>query len=181
MNPPNWVVNKLEEIEPSTRLGWIGEDRISPDDEPNKGSFALLQLFRKRATKKLICDRWKNRGPVFGSRYDPLTHDPVWIINISKEDVFSGKAISLLRRWVTPIQERLDEVNVQAGRNYESTIQDMAHELGTELYKNAQASSDSCRYVANKHITKKEKDIISGEGKSSVSDVFRTKAAPLAV
>jgi hypothetical protein len=181
MHPPNWIVEKIEEIVPNARLGWIGEDRTSPDDELNQGSFALLQLFRKRAAKRMICDRWKSRGPIFGSRFDPTTHDPVWIINVSKEEVFSGKAIALLRRWVTPIQERLDEVNMQTGRDYESTIQDMAHELGTELYKKAQASSDSCRYVANKHITQKEKDIINGEGKESVADVFKTKAVPLAI
>lgn len=181
MHPPNWVVEKLEEIEPSTRLGWVGEDRTSPDDELNKGTFAILQLFRKRASKKMICERWKGRGPVYGSSYDLLTHDPVWIINVSKEDVFSGKVVALLKRWVTPIQERLDAVNVQRGRDYESNIQDMAHELGTELYRKAQASSDSCRYVANKHVTQKEKDIVSGKGKESVADVFKTKAVPLAI
>tara|TARA_B100000959_G_C14657665_1_gene491072 strand:- start:115 stop:660 length:546 start_codon:yes stop_codon:yes gene_type:complete len=181
MHPPEWVVKKIESIVPSARLGWIGENRESLDDEPNKGSFAILQLLRKRATKRVVMDEWNSRGPIFGSRFDPLSQSPVWIINVSKEDVFSGKVISLLKRWITPIQERLDEVNLQRGRDYESTIQDIAHEMGSELHKKAQASSDSCRYVANKHITKKEKDIIRGKNSESVADVFKTKAAPLAI
>ena len=181
MIPPEWVCKKIEQVHPNARLGWVGEDRESPDDELNKGAFAIVQLFSPRAATRMICEEWNTQGPLYGSRFDKLAFTPVWITNISKQDVFSGKVIALLSRWITPVQERLDEVNVQRGRDYESFIDDVSHEMGTELYKNAQKSSSTCRTVAKKHVTAEEKAKILGEDSASVKNVFRHGAPSLAI
>jgi hypothetical protein len=179
MHPPDWITDEVERTHPDARLGWVGKDRESPDDELNLGSFALVQLLKKRAADRTICERWNDQGPLFGSTFDSLIWTPVWISNVSKEDVCSGKVIPLLKRWITPIQERLDEVNIQRGRDYESMAESISHELGTEIFKQSQKSIDKPRYVARKHMPDSVKDKLSGKEHQNLTDVFMHKAPNL--
>lgn len=174
MHPPEWVLKKLQELHPQVRLGWIGQDREGSEDELNKGHFALIQLYQVRDSERTYFgDEWSDRGPIYGKPFDRLSRVPRYLADLTSEDVFSGRAIALLQRWMRPMKDRFMESAKEKGAGYQSSIDNLAGEMGEEMYwKSKQTDATRPEPVAKKFITEKDKKRLSGEAATGVADVF---------
>jgi hypothetical protein len=162
MIPPEWVCRELERVDRRVRLGWAGRDH--GPDELNCGTFMLLELLPVRKDAHTFRSPWRDRGPVYGSHYDRLTQAPYMVYDVSPEDVFSGRVVALLRRWLTPIRDRTTKRNEAAAKEYRSTIRDMATEIGGDMYRKGQRDWDSgAPIVAKKFATQSDKDKLTGD------------------
>jgi hypothetical protein len=171
MHAPEWVCNELYRLHPQVRLGWVGQDRSGPDDELNKGKFALIQLYAVRDSERTYFgDAWNDRGPIFGKTYDRLFRIPRILELIEPEDVFSGKIVMLLKRWMTPIKNRVTDSRREKGRKYKAQLDDLAGAMGEELYWKGQHATSRPPVVANKFLSDKEKAIINGDVPSKISE-----------
>jgi hypothetical protein len=146
--PPARTCQKLHDFSPLLRLAWDGE----------LGKFALVQLFSMRRAAKSYREPWKRRGPIFDKNgktrqdFSRLSYVPIYIIDVETEDVFSGEVVRLVKRWSRPIAARVHEAALEKGRALESNFKDMAHEMGSELYKKSQAGGYGAPVVARKHV-----------------------------
>lgn len=184
MHPPAWVLKRLQELHPQVRLGWVGEDRKGPDDDINKGHFALIQLYHSRdASRTYFGDSWNARGPIFGKPFDPLQREPRYLMDVSKGDVCQGRVIEMLKRWMRPMRERFMESAVQKGRDYASQVSDQAGQMGSEMYWRAQQTSATRpEPLAKKFLTKADKKKLSGESEVNLADTYMqlpTNAMPM--
>ena len=97
MEAPRWITEELYKLHKEARLGWAGVDR-GPDDDLNKGKFALIQLYHVRdAARTFYGDFWGDRGPIFGRSYDRLQKVPILLSLIEPAYVFSGRV-----PWIPP-------------------------------------------------------------------------------
>ena len=181
MIPPDWVCRSLESIHPRVRLGWRGRERADAD-ELNAGEFMLLELVAARKADRTFRSPWADSGPVYGSDYDRLSLVPMMVYDVSPEDVFSGRVVSLLKRWMSPIQERMDESHHARQKNWREQIHEMAEAAGDELYWKAQrGQTEGAPIVAKKHITPEEKARVNGDWQASVAPEPPPPVAPVAV
>lgn len=139
MHPPRHILEKLQELHPQVRLGWLSaEDPSCPpdtsDDTENRGCFALLQLYHKRDADNTYLTLWDARGPVFGKPYDPLVRHPVWVTSFTKQQVFSGDVIGEVKKMLAPLKERYEVSAREKGSNEASRIKDMAGQGGEYLW-----------------------------------------------
>lgn len=180
MHPPEWICKELERIHPHLRLGWVGYARKSGEDELNKGVFALIQLYHSRDASRTFYTLWEtveNRGPVFGSRYDPLSRTPIYVSELAPEDVFSGACIPMIRRWMRPMKQRYMESAVAKGKQYESDNQDLAEAQADYMLWHANKTDGSSdRTITNADLTKHDKAVLAGETKKDLTSTF-TKVA----
>lgn len=150
MIPPDWVLEKLEEISPRARLGFAGGD-----------TFAIVELWRTREAPETILPTYN--GHVFGRYYDPLAFVPKHVADIDVQDVFNGNVILHVKEWARPFRERAIEQLSEKGKEEDRIIREQAEEAGKELYWRAQRSPHRGPMVANKHLTQEDKEILSGE------------------
>lgn len=167
MHPPSWVVDSIVNLHPKKllRLGWVGEymkeDDESQDDELNRGSFVLIQLFHKRdAATKATAFSWSdypNRGSIYGPDFDRLMREPVPIAYFSKMDVCQGRIIPIVKEWMRPLRERMIEDKTTKGRQMNTAMADMVGSAGDRMYWHAQRSPHRGKIIANKFVTADEK------------------------
>lgn len=163
MEAPDWVCKEVERINPLARLAWAGEARTSNKEALNKGSFAIIDLYPKRMADVTFKTLWGDRGPIFGSSYDPLQRVPVWIDNVSPEDVHSGKVVAIIKRFCTDIQERLNRTWQEEQESQRRDRREMAGEIGSYMHWDAKKSLHATNVIADKHITKAEKAVAAGD------------------
>jgi hypothetical protein len=182
MIAPEWVCRELERVCPRVRLGWAGRERTSPEQSLNQGSFMLLELVRVRVADRTFRTPWGDRGPVYGSDYDRLTQVPLMIYDVSPEDVFSGRVVVLLRRWLLPINQRIAEQQLERERALRSRIKDIAGDMGSHLYRQAQKSWEGGDIrQARKFETPEDRARLNGDWEASVPAPQTTPVAPVAV
>jgi hypothetical protein len=173
MHPPQWVVDEIKRIHPQARLGWEGLERKGSEEELNKGRFALIQLYHARDAAKTFLTPWANRGPVFGKHFDSLFWTPIYVIDVAAEDVFSGRIITMLKRWMRPMRERYVESAIAKGSEYQTQCDDIIGEAADEMYSLAHRSTDGgAPVVAKKFLTLEEKKILSGDFDTNVKDTW---------
>jgi hypothetical protein len=171
MHPPRWVLDELVRITPWARIGWLGKER-GPKDELNKGEFVLLDLIKARLIDKTFKEPWADRGPVYGPWFDPLARMPVMIKAYQPEEVFGGAIIADVKRLVTPLKPRLDKTWLAEERKYRDGISDLAGQMGSELYWRAHRNIEGgiATHLPNKCLTKKEKEVLTGEWKQHLPE-----------
>jgi len=153
MRAPDWVCEEVERINPLARIGWEGETQ----------RFAVLDLYPKRLADVTFKTLWEGRGPVFGSDYDHLQRIPIWIDEVSVEDVFSGKVTQIVKRLCKDIQERLNKTWQEEQESQRRTKKELAGAMGSHMYWNSQKSLNATNIIADKHISKAEKAIAAGD------------------
>ena len=179
MHAPDWVCTELERIHPWVRLGWLGEKRQSPDEELNKGSFFLLQLYHARDAALTMYCPWEDAGPVWGSRYDPLRRVPVIIQPMTTEEVCSGEVIRLLRKMMNSnITKDAVDSRAEAGKQFQQEVDDVAEASG-ERARHARKKLDHAVPYAKKFLTQEEKDMLSGDcDNDRLSDIYLNSTKP---
>lgn len=178
MYPPAWVCKKIEEVHPWARLGWQGRERKTAD-ELNAGQFVVLQLYHQRDAKRTLLHPWNDQGPIFGSRFDPLQRVPIMVKSVTNEDVFSGRVLDLLKEWITPLKQRIDETEAETSRDLDRKYSDMAREHVSHLHHAAmKTGATRPKPVAKKYLTKREKDLLSGNVEKKMPQVGLGDARP---
>lgn len=176
MHPPEWICKELERLHPQLRLGWVGQERRRPDEDLNKGCFALIQLYHSRDHARTYFTPWHtvdNRGPVYGSRFDPLARFPIYLADIEPADVFSGACLPAIKRWMRPMKERYMESAKEKGKQYEAEVQDMAEGAADYMLWSAnKPDSTSDRTVTNAEVTEYDKAVLRGEVKKDLTEAF---------
>lgn len=138
------------------------------EGEENPGTFVVLQLYHNRdAQNAILFQPWNHEtkydGPVYGRRWDPLNRTPFQVMNVSPEDVFSGKVISLVKEALTPIRQRIEESEREVEAEWESRCTDLSGEMASFMEHRANRTDASAPIVAKKFLTKHDKDILSGD------------------
>ena len=162
MHAPEWVCEELERLHPYLRLGWLGEERQSPEEPLNKGKFFLLQLYHARDADLTLHAYWGKAGPIWGSRFDPLRRCPIIVMPLETEDVFSGKVLKHVKDMFRPIKERALEVAREAGREFDAEIDDLAEGMADRIMWNRHRADRDWEPLPDKFLTKEDKDIITG-------------------
>jgi hypothetical protein len=149
--PPH-VCRALSEFHPQLRLGWDGE----------LGKFGLIQLYARRAAAQTFRHRWNIdsfNGPVFSRSgrvtpdWDPWTRTPIYLIDVDPADVHSGAIVQMAKRWARPIVARMYKDAKQRARQTETDMEAMGREMGHDLYRGSQSSSERGPVVAKKFVT----------------------------
>lgn len=166
MHPPQWVCEELERISPWARLGWHGERR----------AFAILDLYPAHLARRTFRELWDGKGPVFGSDYDRLQRVPIWIDEVSTEDVFSGAVVARVRRYATPLKQRLERSWKARQSERKREFRELAGAQGEHLYWSARKSPHSGKVLAQKFIPKRDKAICAGDFELSID---REKMPPV--
>lgn len=185
MEAPRHICEALYRLHKWVRLGWVGEDRLSPEEPLNKGKFALIQLYHSRdAEKTYYGDLWNDRGPIFGRSYDRLQRTPIMLYLVDPKDVFSGKIVADVRYWMKPIGQRMVEAAVERGKQYQTAVDDMAGEIGSRMYWDAHHGGSATIPTPQKFLTAEDKAVLRGETIKGVEntfvDSFKTGGQPLA-
>lgn len=185
MHAPDHICEALYRLHPQVRLGWVGADRLSPDEDLNKGQFALLQLYHARdAARTFYGDPWGDRGPVFGRPYDRLMRVPIMLHLVHPRDVFSGRIVMDVRHWMKPIKQRVEEAALERGRDYQRKLDDLAGEIGSEMYWNSHNGGSATITAPYKDLTAEDKAVLGGETIKGVQNTFvdamKTNAPPIA-
>ena len=121
-----------------------------------------------------------NRGPIFnregGTRadWDSAFRVPIFVATLDSaygmtiEDVLSGRFLSDVRRWMVPIERRVRESAIEAGRSLESKADDIAGQMSDHLAYEANKTDAATVIMANKHakgdINKLEKRVERSHG-----------------
>lgn len=150
MHPPKHILDKLQELHPQVRIGWLGEDQPGcpadlSDDTDNRGCFVLLQLYHKRDFDRTFYQPFEY-STVFGKPYDPQVRQPVQLKAYQKQDVFNGAIIEDVRRMVQhTVRERYEASAMEKGSQVAAQISDLAGEAGQYLWhrKNKRDNADN--------------------------------------
>jgi len=174
MHAPDWVSDELYRIHKNCRLGWVGQDREGPDDELNKGTFGLIQLYHRRdAEKTYFGDFWNDRGPIFGRSFDSLFWVPIYIVDVPPVQVFDGTVIELLKRWMIPFKQRYMEAALEKGQQYKTMVDDLAGEQGSYMFwKSRQTDAASDRTTTYAETTEEDKKVLAGEKLTDLTQTF---------
>lgn len=173
MHPPQHIVDELQRLHKWVRLGWMGFDRTGPEDELNKGTFVLLQLYHQRDLFRSCEGLFLNRGPIFGKRYDPLQRFPIMKARIHPKDVFSGKVVHLLKYMMKPIRQRVIESALAKGKDYDRQVSELGGEMGEYMYWRANKfDSPRDRTRTKDDVTAEDKAVLRGERKKDLTTAF---------
>lgn len=206
MEAPSHITEALYRLHPQARLGWVGEDRLSPEEPLNKGKFALLQLYvRVDAERTFYGEPWNDRGPVFGRPYDRLARLPVMLTMIAPAHVLNGAFLCacevcleghevclkvgcahrhadiLIRRWMMSLPERIERAALAKGRQYQAELDNMAGEIGSEVYWRTKHGESAV--TPGVELTPEDKAIAAGATVKGVETTFldnmQSSGAPL--
>jgi hypothetical protein len=175
MYPPEHIVRDIARVHKWARIGWVGLPKTDPA-EINVGKYYLVQLYHWRDAEQSVRERWNERGPLFGARFNPLMRIPIMIGEVSIADVFSGKVVHTLKWWMKPIDQRIRESQQKASLEYASKVGDVA-EAQTDwlLWKSNQTDATRPTPVAKKFMTEEDKKILDGEYNKDLKDALVTQ------
>ena len=150
MQPPQWVLDKIEELHPLCRLGYDGGDE-----------YAVCELWRVREAPTTMIGA-PFLGHVYGSRYDPLEKVPLQIMTAGFVEVQTGAVIDRVKAALTSFKDRAIAMRRAKGEEEEAFVQEMAEELGDRFWHEGRRSHERGVAVADKHIMAEEKAIADG-------------------
>lgn len=199
MHAPSHITEALFAIHPQARLGWLGEERLSPEEPLNKGKFALLQLYYKHAAERTYYgELWNDRGPVFGRPYDHAMRVPIMLALLDPMQVLNGAFLCacdgclsginpcprlycqhqhdgvLIRRWMMPMYERGLRAAEEKGREYQTQLDNLAGELGSEVYWEAKRNGAVIN-TPHKALTADDKAVLGGEKLKGLKNTYVDK------
>lgn len=151
MQPPQWVLDKIEEIHPLCRIGYAGGDE-----------FAICELWRQREAPETFLGT-PFLGRVFGSRYDPVERVPLQIMTCPISDVMYGHVIEQIRVATTSFRDRAIAMRRQKGIEEEAFVKEMAEDLGDRFWSESQRSHERGVAVPDKAITPEERAVANGD------------------
>jgi len=116
------------------------------------------------------------RGPIFSKKgvpeqmdWDPLTRVPIFVCtfgggytdpfdghNLGHEDVFSGRILPIVRRWLRPIYDRVMDSAREAGRRLDNYIDALGSEMASRVWWEASQTGQTSPVVAKKFMTRGE-------------------------
>jgi hypothetical protein len=129
-------------------LGWDGEAK----------RFGLIQLYHRRDSEKTFREPWGRRGPIFSKTgrpspdWDHWSRLPIYVIDVSIEDVQSGAVLALVRRWLRPIAARMRETAQERANSFQTKVDEMGDRMGDEIYALGQRHDSITNNVARKHM-----------------------------
>jgi len=154
MIPPNHVLDKLQSLDHTIRLGWWAEaagGKDTTDDKDNRGCFVLLQLFHKRDADNTFLSVF-DAGPVYGKPYDVLMRQPILIKCYSKQEVFNSDIIGeVITMKSKTVRERYNESAIAKGKYEADSIADLGGQAGEDLWRR-HGKRDNASNVAKKFI-----------------------------
>lgn len=196
MEAPKHICEQVYRLHEWCRLGWVGEDRLSPDEPLNKGRFALLQLYHAYdAARTYYGDPWNDRGPIFGRPFNRDQRVPIMLTLLEPAAVLTGSFLCscdgclagadpchrlgcghshqgvLLRRWMMSIGERMMRAAEERGRIYQTELDNLAGEIGSEMHWHAKKDG-AVIPEPHKFLTEDDKAVLSGETAKGVKDAF---------
>jgi hypothetical protein len=119
-----------------------------------------------------------DRGPIFnkdgGARadWDTAFRIPMFVATLdedygmSLDDVLSGRFLSDVRRWMVPIEKRVRDSAIQAGRDLDSEASDVAGEIADAVAFEANKPDATTVTMANKHAKKEMQRFYSKKEKA---------------
>jgi hypothetical protein len=169
MEPPKWVLDKLEELHPICRLGAGGG--LRPDE------IGVLELWRVREAPTTVVGE-PFLGRVFGSHYDPLERVPLLIMTAHIDEVYSGDVIGAVRLALTSFAERSKAAKIKQAAEEEEKLQEMAEDMGDRIWHESQQTGAARgNLVELSSITEMDKLIATGEWAAQNSRVTAAKNA----
>jgi hypothetical protein len=102
----------------------------------------------------------------------------MYLIDVTPEDVFSGRICRMAKQWMRPFAARHLEAARQAGRDAESHIEAMGHDAGLRLYCEGQKDGAGAPIVAKKFIERTPNQINTESGRFDQSDRFMPDRLP---
>lgn len=164
--PAPHILRKIEKIDYLARIGWNPIDKC----------FALIEIWKKRereAKNSIIgCDfplDWK----VFGSKWDWLSEMPIYITDITIDEMMTGRVIELLKRWTSPLKKRIREDQKEARDQYNYAMDQVGDEMGEDIF--ARAKKEIWPDITSPYdITPEDEYILSGqaEEEAKAEEVF---------
>jgi hypothetical protein len=167
MIPPPDAVKELLDLHPTARWGYCGTT-----NETGEPEFALLEIYPRHEAKNKMYEPWDGRGPVFGPAFDPETHEALWLWTFTRHDLQTKAFVPLVKRWRTPLRQRMIESAKERGKQWDATIDGLAEEMGCDMYRRAQRSNHHGEVVAKKFLTTEERAVIAGDTIRDLSDDF---------
>lgn len=170
MEPPKHILDAIEAVHPMVRIGWEGRERKT-DDELNAGQFHLIQLYHQRDASRCFHDPWRNRGPLYGSRYDPLKYVPFRIETLEHKDVFGGRVVEMVKGMMGDFYSELVAARSEQGRDWDRYIHDLATEAADRMFfENNKTDATRGLPTPYKCTTEEDKAVLSGEKLTKVED-----------
>ena len=131
MFPPNWVVEKLKEINPRLRLGWCGEPKTFEDGDFPEGHFVLVQMYHPRDAERTLFFDFPETWPIFGGPYDPLRWRPMYKFRVSPRDVFQGTVLDIAKEFSKSAKQQVMEEIEESNYKIQFEYDDRTGEDGT--------------------------------------------------
>lgn len=154
MIPPNHVLEKLQQLDPTIRLGWWGEaagGKDESDDTENRGCFVLLQLYHKRDTERTFLSVF-DAGPVYGKPYDSLMRQPILVKCYTKQQVFNSDIIGeVIEMKSTTVRDRYNKSALEKGKREADELADLGGQIGQDLWSRHK-KRDNASNVAKKFV-----------------------------
>lgn len=172
MHPPLHMLRMLESIHKWVRVGWVGRDSVYASQaglsENDPGAYALLDLYPQRLARMSFQLHWDDMGPVYGSPYDRLQRVPIVKAWVSPTKLFNGDCVPMLRHMIMPLAKRIREANEKVLKEREAWRRNLAGEMAERMVWDAHHSPHSSKKVARKHLTRSEKESLSGAWRERV-------------
>lgn len=168
MYAPEWVCRKLSDFHPNLRIGWDGKER----------TFGLVHLYHWSDAQKTYRQFWQDHGPIFSKSgrprpdWDLHQRVPVYIIDVTPQDVFSGKIVALVKRWVRPIASRVYTSAIAEGKRRETYENDRAGEQADKVYWKSQRRGYHAPVVAKKFRSRTANAIRNERGEFDLTKRF---------
>jgi hypothetical protein len=172
MEPPVSVLEAVQKIHKHARIGWVGKPKSSPEDL-NAGYWALIQLYSQRDSRHTMLEPWNERGPIYGKPFDRLSRIPIYVIDVQKDDIYDLPF--LLKRWITPIKDRVTQSEIEKGKGVEKEMSELGEAAGDYLWHLSNKTGASVTSNnPKKCLTEKDKKVLAGETKKDFTNAYVT-------
>lgn len=179
MHIPEHIVRKLEEIDPTVRLGYGPPPRAQGKrDQDPEGRIALVLIAPARKAESILTGvPWNNRGPLYGRSHDPATEVPVALVFYRPETPWA-EILQAAHTRVNPHCSIVHEMSLSAraaAKQADEDMNELAGEFGEELaWRAERPDAASPEPVPLKHLSKDEKDVLTGDHESQkpLTDIF---------
>ena len=162
MVPGPDAIEALASIHAPARWAWWG-DETEDDDELNRGSFALLELYPKHEVDNQLYERWNDKGPIYGAPFDRDRFVPLLLWSFTPEEVESRRFVPVIRDWLTPMRKRMIDTAMERADNYEGRVASLSGEMGNHLHWLSQRNNSSPNTAARKFLTPAERAALAGD------------------
>ena len=151
LNPGSFALVQLYHVSDVQDLDDPSTFRLTWDHEPYQTDDGVTRLKRV------------DRGPVFNKAgglrrdWDSAFRVPIFVATLDEEygftidDVVSGRFLETVRRWLTPIEDRIRASAREKGQELASRTSDVAGEIADAAWFEAKKHDSETVIMANKH------------------------------